>query len=315
MSGTGKPAVLLTEPRAVDMLAPLADEFIIVRLDDEAAVMRERERIRAIMFAGHNHVPVELMDRLPNLTLMVSPSAGIEGVDLEAARARGITVTSGGDTHSGDVASYAVGLTMAARHQILRNDQHVRSGAWHAGWPGFRRSLRADRVGIVGLGPIGHSVAEGLNALCREIGWWGPNPKDVPWRRHESLHALAQWCDILVLCARSGADTAKLIDARVIDAIGPDGLFVNIARGFMVDEDALIDALQSGRLGGAGLDVFMNEPTDPARWTDVPNLVLSPHVGGMTHEARNALNELVHFNLRTLLTGERPRQIVVEGKG
>jgi len=311
---TEKPAILLTEPRAAGMLASLADEFVIVQLEDEAALARERDRIRAIMFAGHNQVPVSLMDSLPNLSLMVSPSAGIEGVDLEAARARSITVTSGGDTHSADVASYAVGLTVAARHQIVLNDAHVRSGAWQAGWPPLRRSLGTDRVGIVGLGPIGRGVAEGLGALCREIGWWGPHPKDAPWLRHDSIAALARWCDILILCARSGADTAKLIDAPIIEAIGPDGLFVNIARGFMVDEDSLIDALKAGRLGGAALDVFVDEPADPARWADVPNVVLSPHVGGMTNESRDALNELVRFNLRTLITGERPRKIVVEGR-
>lgn len=296
------------------LMQAIAEDIDAIALTDEAAIASERDRIRGLLFAGHNRISAELMDSLPNLEIMVAPSAGFEGVDLDAARARGITVTSGGDVGSRDVAHFAIALTLALRHHIVPSHDFVTSGAWLKGWPAARRSFRVDRVGVVGLGPIGQAVANGIAPLCGEVGWWGPRPKQLPWKRHENLMALAEWSDVLILCARSGADTAGMIDAAVLDAIGPKGSFVNIARGFMVDEDSLIDALKAGRLGGAALDVFVDEPADPARWADVPNVVLSPHVGGMTNESRDALNELVCFNLRTLLTGERPRKIVVEGR-
>ena len=295
------------------LMQAIAEDIDAIALTDEAAIASERDRIRGLLFAGHNRISAELMDSLPNLEIMVAPSAGFEGVDLDAARARGITVTSGGDVGSRDVAHFAIALTLALRHHIVPSHDFVTSGAWLKGWPAARRSFRVDRVGVVGLGPIGQAVANGIAPLCGEVGWWGPRPKQLPWKRHENLMALAEWSDVLILCARSGADTAGMIDAAVLDAIGPKGSFVNIARGFMVDEDALIDALRAGRLGSAGLDVMVEEPARPDRWADVPNVLLAPHMAGVTTENQIGVVQLAISNLRTLLSGETPRFMIVDG--
>ncbi|NDC57861.1 MAG: hypothetical protein EBZ50_03330 [Alphaproteobacteria bacterium] len=165
--------------------------------------------------------------------------------------------------------------------------------------------LRGRKLGIVGLGAIGAAFATRAAALGLDVRWTGPRPKpDAPYPFEPDLAALAAWADVLAVCAPGGAATDKLIDAGVIAALGPDGMLINVARGSLVDEDALIDALKAGRLGSAGLDVFATEPTPPARWADVPNVTLTPHLGGATREAIMESAQLVLENLRRFFAGD-----------
>ena len=160
------------------------------------------------------------------------------------------------------------------------------------------------RLGIVGMGAIGIAIAERAEAMKMRIGWWGPRDKPgLAWPRTESLAALARESDILAVAARADETNRGMINAAILDALGPDGLLVNVARGQLVDEVALVAALKAGRLGGAALDVFDPEPTDPARWADVPNVVLTPHTGGATQEAVARMLGMLRANLAAHFEG------------
>lgn len=302
-----KPGLLLFYPYMVHMAGEAAARFELVKMweeaDCDAALAEKGPSIVAILTTGQDHpLDAALFARLPALKLIVAVGSGYAGVDVAAARARGITVANAGDTHSGDVADHAIGLALGLIQQLFPGDAYVRSGAWaEKGYPSHRRSLGATRIGILGMGLIGRAIAERLTPFGCEIGWWGPNPKPVPWQRHESPLALAQWCNTLIVAARG--DLIGLVDREMIDAIGADGHVVNISRGGVIDEDALIAALKEGRLAGAGLDVFREEPTPAARWRDVPNVILSAHMAGQTVEAMARLREAAARNLLTALDG------------
>ncbi|MGP1666464.1 MAG: NAD(P)-dependent oxidoreductase, partial [Rhodanobacter sp.] len=205
-------------------------------------------------------------------------------------------------THSGDVADHALLLTLASIHRLPELQAWVDDGRWAAdGAPELRHSMSSQRFGIVGLGHIGTAIAKRLALFGGEIAWWGPHDKPAPWQCRESLIALAQWCTVLIVAVRG--DAKGLIDADTIAAVGPQGLIVNITRGPVIDEDALIAALQDGRLGRAALDVFESEPTPSKRWRDVPNTILTPHVAGNSHESMARLRDAAISNLQSVLDG------------
>jgi hydroxypyruvate reductase len=300
----GKPGLLLFTSNMDRMCEPIAERFDVLRLwsEGDAAIRERGADVVAVLTSGKDRIEAALMDRLPKLRLIVAVGAGYEGVDVSAAKRRGITVANAGDTHSGDVADHAVALTLAVIQQVLPNDAWVRSGTWETkGYPPVRRALSAERFGILGLGRIGRAIANRLAPFGAEIGWWGPTDRPAAWPRHESALALAAWCTTLIVAARG--DAIALVDRHVIDAIGYDGYIINVARGQVIDEDALIAALRGGRLGGAGLDVFWEEPAPPGRWANVPNVVLSPHVAGVTVEAMARLRDTAVRNLKTALEG------------
>jgi lactate dehydrogenase-like 2-hydroxyacid dehydrogenase len=302
----GKPGLLLFTSNTDRMCEPIAERFDVLRLwketEPDAAIRERGGNVVAILTTGQDRIDAALMDRLPKLRLIVAVGAGYEGVEVSAAKRRAITVANAGDTHSGDVADHAVALSLAVIQRIVPNDTWVRSGTWETkGYPPIRRALSAERFGILGLGRIGRAIANRLVPFGGEIGWWGPTDRPASWPRHESALALATWCTTLIVAVRG--DAVALVDRGVIDAVGHDGCIINIARGQVIDEDALIAALRGGRLGGAGLDVFRAEPTPPGRWADTPNVVLSPHVGGVTTEAMARLRDTAVRNLRTALEG------------
>lgn len=299
-----KPALLLWSESGERMIGDaLADRFEFIRLweaDDSDAVIDARgEEVIATLTTRFD---ASLLDRLPNLRLVAAPGAGYEGIDVDALRARGVTVTNAGDTHSGDVADHAVALTLASIHRLPVMDARVREGGWSANEaPERRRAMSGQRFGIVGLGNIGAAIAERLAPFGGEIAWWSPRDKSAPWPRRESLADLAEWCSVLIVATRG--DAVGLIGAETISAVGPKGLIVNIARGAVIDEDALIAALKDGRLGHAALDVFAEEPTPPDRWRDTPNVILTPHVAGVAHEAMAGLRAAAIRNLTSALDG------------
>lgn len=305
-----KPGLLLWTKGADQLLdAALANRFELIRLweahDPEALIDARGGEVIATLTT---RLDAATLARLPNLRVIAVPGAGYEDIDVAAARARGITVANAGSTHSGDVADHAMALVLASVHQLPEMQRWVRGGHWlHSGrWSGGGRSgprhaMSAQRVGIVGLGNIGTAIAERLVPFGCAIAWWAPRHKDAAWPRHESLMDLAQWCTTLIVSARG--DVTGLIDAQTIAAVGPDGLIVNISRGALIDEDAMIKALKGGGLGHAALDVFADEPAAPERWRNVPNVILTPHVGGVSSEAMLHLRDAASRNLASALDG------------
>lgn len=290
-----KPIVFApTEELAQLVAADAGDAFTMVGpWSDRAGELHEEiaGRVRVALSSGMDGFDAEQIARLPALQEIVVFGAGQSGIDLRETERRGIRINAAGATHAGDVAEQGVAMILALRRRLVMADDWVRSGRWtrDGRLPSTRR-LAGSRVGIVGLGHIGRACAERLEALGCDVSWWGPNPKaDARWPRAASLLDLAYASQILVIAAFAHDSTRRLIGPAEIDAVGPDGLLVNLSRGFVVDEDALINALESGRLGQAALDVFDVEPTPPARWQDVPNILLSPHSAGDTVESLLAL--------------------------
>lgn len=268
-----------------------------------AFLAAEGQTIRAIVHAGEFKLDQGFLSEMPRLGLIACVSVGYDGVDVPWCSARGIAVTNGAGLNADDVADHAVGLLIAAWRGLVEGDRRLRAGHWtHADRMRPRHSLRGKTAGIVGLGHIGEAVAKRLNAFGMPILWWGPNPKESRWTRSQSLLQLARDSDALMVCTRG--DATGLITAEVIEAVGARGCIVNISRGSVIDEDALIAALKEGRLGMAGLDVFAEEPTPPERWADVPNTVLTPHTAGGTLESIPQMVGMTIENLRRFFHGE-----------
>lgn len=275
----------------------------LVRVNDELEPER-RERVKVLVTGGPTHLPTERVDSFPGVTTIVSIAAGHDGIDLDHARSRGIAVASAIGVNAPDVADLAVGSLIALVRGIVSGDRLVREGGWYPRRVVPTRSVGNLKVGVVGLGTIGEEIARRMVAFGCSIAWHGPRDKDVPWPRVADLCELAAACDVLFVAAPLSDATQHMVGAAVIDALGPRGYLVNVGRGPLIDEDALIAALREGRLGGAALDVFVDEPTPPERWRDVPNTVLTPHFGGVTHEAMRGVLTRAGENARSALAGE-----------
>lgn len=298
-----RPAVLIMQR----MLAPLSPfletQFDVYRLWEGPPVEAAND-IRAIVTAGEEPLDKPLIEKLPNLELVACFTAGYDGLDVDWCRARGLKLSHSPNVNHEDVADLAMGLVLAARREMVAGHLKVLSGTWSLDQRNITASLQGQKVGIVGLGAIGAAVAKRAEAFNLEVSWWGPRAKDAPWPRAETLLQLAKETDILVVACRADETNRGLIDDRIIRAIGPHGILVNVSRGSLVDEDALIAALHSGAIGGAALDVYATEPTPPERWIDVPNLVLSPHAGGATTHGVQAMLVLTLQNLAAHFAGQ-----------
>ena len=299
-----KPALLIMQPHLAFLGPVLEADFTVWRFW-EGPPLEATETIEALVVAGEFPVDKHLAESLPQLGMIACFTSGFDGVDLVWARERGLKVTHSPGANSEDVADHAMGLILAAWRRIAEGDRLLRAGGWKPQEKMITPSLRGRRLGIVGLGGIGVALAERAAAFGVEISWWGPRRKpDAPWSRAETLLELARASDILVVACRVTEETRGLVTREVIEAVGPDGLLVNVSRGQVVDEDALIAALKDGRLGMAALDVFAEEPTPPERWKDVPNTVLTPHTAGATHAAVPRMIALTRENLRRFFAGE-----------
>ncbi|WP_336974615.1 NAD(P)-dependent oxidoreductase [Sphingobium aromaticiconvertens] len=299
-----KPVILVVQPLLAGLLPLLRDHYDAIAWWEEGSATRLDE-VEALVAAGEFRLEPAWLETMPRLKLIACFTVGYDGVDVGWARSHGIAVAHAQDANGEDVADLAIGLIIAHRRGIVEGDHMVRSGGWQPGPKRMTRSLGGARLGIVGLGGIGMGIARRAEAMRMQVGWWGPRPKpDAPWPRAESLIELARESDILVAAPRAFAGNVGIIDARVMAALGPDGLLVNVSRGQVVDEDALIAALRSGALGGAALDVFWEEPTTPARWVDVPQTVLAPHGGGATDAAVARMTQMLFANLSAHFAGE-----------
>lgn len=261
--------------------------------------------IRAVLTTGTVGVTPALVESLPALEIVSVHGVGVDAVPLALLAEKGIHVTNTPDVLTDDVADFAVTLLLSAVRRLPQLDRYVRAGQWPAKGPLTQaRSLTGKVAGIVGFGRIGQAVAQRLRGFGMQIRYFQRSAGPQPELRSESLLALARESDMLVLCMPGGVDTQRMIGVEVIEALGPEGTLVNIARGSVIDEAALVAALQDGRLGAAGLDVFEHEPQVPSALFALDNVVLTPHVGSFTVEARRAMGNLAVANLLAHFKGE-----------
>jgi D-3-phosphoglycerate dehydrogenase / 2-oxoglutarate reductase len=303
-----RPDVLL----AID-LAPFALERLSVHFTVHQAVTPEAradvaaragDRIRAIVTNGTTLIPAALIDALPKLGVICAQGVGFEGVDLAAARARGIVVTHGTGTNADCVADHALALFLAVLRDIPRFDAAVRAGRWREGGTA-RPSACGKRAAILGLGGIGRRIARRCAGFDMAVRYHNRRPvQDVPWDYAPGLEDLCAWADVLFVALPGGAETRHCVGRAALDALGPAGFLVNVGRGSVVDTDALIEALGTGRLAGAALDVIEGEPEVPAALRAMTNVVLSPHIAGRSPETMEATIGQVVGNLTAFLAGE-----------
>jgi lactate dehydrogenase-like 2-hydroxyacid dehydrogenase len=293
---------------SVPMLAMLEPAFRAGGLSTARAwelTEDERPHVRAIVHAGEFNLTPEYLSSLPALGLIACVSVGYDGVDVPWCRARGIEVTHAEGLNAEDVADHAISLMLAGWRNLPALDRTVREGRWrHEERLSPQPSLGGRTLGVVGLGHIGAAVARRAQAFRLNVKWWGPRDKAAPWPRAPSILDLARESDILVVACRAEPANRGLISAEVIEAVGPKGMIVNVARGSLIDEDALAAALRDGRLWRAGLDVFAQEPTPAERWAGIPGVVLSPHTGGSSTEAIPLMVAQAVENVRRFLAGE-----------
>ncbi|MBV9825293.1 MAG: 2-hydroxyacid dehydrogenase [Alphaproteobacteria bacterium] len=273
---------------------------------DRAAFFRDvADRVRGIAVYALHGCPGDIIEALPRLEIIACMGIGVDRIDLACAAARGVRVTNTPDVVTDDTADTALSLMLAVERRIVEADRFVRRGDWRNGDMPFGRAIRGRKVGILGLGRIGRAIATRVAAFGAEIAYQGPRQKpDAPYRYFADPAALAEWSEILVVACPGGEATRNLVNRGVIEALGPQGTLINIARGSIVDEPALVAALQLGALGAAGLDVFANEPNVPEALLGMDNVVLSPHVGSATHDTRRAMGDLVVENLLAHFAGK-----------
>jgi lactate dehydrogenase-like 2-hydroxyacid dehydrogenase len=270
--------------------------------------------VRGIARGAGARIDRALLDRLPNLEIVASLGVGYDGIDLEAAAERHIIVTNTPDVLTEEVADTALGLLLMTVRELSAAERHLRAGKWATEGPyPLTGSLRDRTVGIVGLGRIGLAIARRLDAMRVPVVYHSRNARpDVPYPYYASLEAMATAVDVLLTIVPGTAATKDLIGAEVLEALGPDGIFINVGRGSIVDEPALIAALRDRSIRAAGLDVFAHEPHVPPELVALPNAVLLPHVGSASVYTREAMGQLVVDNLRSWFHDGRPLTPVAE---
>lgn len=311
MSDTGakKPPVLVVWPNRPKAMAELDAAYRLVNLwqavDPEAMIDSEGAEIRAIVSTGERGVSAALIDRLPRLEIVACFGVGYDGIDVGACKARGIRVTNTPDVLSRDVADMGLGLILMTLRRMAEADRFVRRGDWRHGSHPLGTCLAGKKLGIVGLGRIGLELAKRARAVDMTPAYHNRSQRtDVDLPYFATPVDLARWADVLVLACPGGAATRHLANAEVLDALGPEGWLINIARGSVVDEAALVDALEMGRIKGAGLDVFADEPRVPEALLAMENVVLQPHNASATEETRDAMAGLVVANLAAHFAGK-----------
>ena len=302
-------AVLQVGPLMPTVQESIRRDYRAVRLPDagperEGFLQEHAASFEIAVTSGKFGVGTELMRALPNLRAVINFGVGYDTTDIAQAAERGITVSNTPDVLNDCVADTAVALYLDVLRKTSAADRYVRRGDWLS-QGNFPLATKASgrRVGILGLGRIGRVIARRLEGFDCDISYHSRNPvADVAYRYAASPVELAAGCDVLIVAAAGGPGSARLVDADVIEALGPDGYLVNIARGSVVDEEALVAALLAGRLAGAGLDVFVEEPKVPEDLLGLDNVVLLPHLGSGTHETRADMAELTLANLRSYIT-------------
>jgi lactate dehydrogenase-like 2-hydroxyacid dehydrogenase len=265
-----------------------------------------KARIMALATEANRGASRDLVASLPNLEIISCFGVGVDRIDLAAARQRAIPVTNTPGVMADECADLAIGMMLASARQIVYADLYVRSGEWLKAPIRLGHSVGGKTVGVVGLGAIGRAIADRAQAFRTKVLWHGPRPKpDAPYEYIPDLTELARRSDFLMVACKGGEETQGLVCAAVLDALGPKGTLINIARGSVVDEPAMIERLRDGRLGFAALDVFQNSPRIAPALLELPNVLLQPHHGSATVETRTAIGQLMIDNLTAHFAGRK----------
>jgi hydroxypyruvate reductase len=264
--------------------------------------------IRAMITAGGTALPGRMMDMMPKLGAIVCYGTGYDGVDLAAAATRNIAVGHSPGANASAVADIALTLLLAATRRLLVADNYVRSGDWGAAKPSPmmrpQPGMTGRKIGIYGMGEIGRKIAARAAAFEAEVGYFSRSRHEVPYQYFPTLESLANWCSVLIIAVRAGPETRHAVNTDILKRLGEDGLVVNIARGSVIDQAALVQALTDKAIAGAGLDVYAKEPHAPDALTAFPNVVLTPHTGGHTLESHRAMQDCVIANLTAFFAGK-----------
>jgi hydroxypyruvate reductase len=305
-----KKDLLVAGPMHAATLKVLDDTYTTHKLwlapDRDAFLASLAERIDAVATSGRHGMDDATMAKLPKLRMISHFGVGVDSIDVDAVKRRGIALTNTPDVLTDDVADIAMGLLLATVRKIAAGDRYVREGKWlKSGAMPLTDSIQGKMLGIVGLGRIGRAIAKRAEAFNMKIAYQGPRRKtDVPWPYFEDPVALARACDFLVAACPGGEETRGIVSRAVLEALGPEGVVVNISRGSVIDEPAMVELLKNGKLGGAGLDVFDREPEVPEALFAMDNVVLQPHVGSATQPTRRAMGQLVIDNLALYFAGK-----------
>jgi lactate dehydrogenase-like 2-hydroxyacid dehydrogenase len=303
-----KPDILITAKGHAGTQATLEQEFVCHKLHeakDLAAFLKDiSARVRAVASFGPTPVDGALMDALPKLEIVSNFGVGVDQIDLDAAKKRNVIVTNTPDVLNECVADTAIALVLCTLKKLPQSDAYTRAGKWlQAPFP-LTTSMGGKTLGILGLGRIGDAIAKRAIACGMKIRYHNRRKKDVAFPYDPDAVTLAKNSDVLMIVTPGGAETQNLVSTKVLDAVGPKGYVINIARGSVVDEPVLLRYLQENRIAGAGLDVFADEPRVPPEFFKLDNVVLFPHVGSATVETRKAMGDLQIDNLRRHFAGQ-----------
>lgn len=304
-----KPEILQIAPMSPAMEAAFAEAYIVHRYwdaPDRAALLAEAgPRIRAVATDGHFGIAPDIMAALPRLEMVASYGVGYDNIDTAACKARGVRASNTPDVLNDAVAELALALMLGLCRRIPQTDAYVRDGKWLKGNFGLTGELTGAHAGILGLGRIGKEIARRLQVMKMRVSYHGRHEQPFePYTYYADLETMARDVDWLVVIAPGSAATRGIVSRRVLEALGPEGALVNVARGSLVDETAMVELLAGGGLGGAALDVFVDEPRVPEAMLAMPNVVLSPHQGSATRKTRAAMGDLVVRNLAAYFAGD-----------
>jgi len=300
--------IIITAPLPPFLHDPLKADYrchdYVAAADRPAFLAQVGGIVRGLVQGGGTATPTALLDALPKLEIISVFGVGYDGVPVDYCRARGLKVTNTPDVLTDDVADVAVGLIMMTGRGFVRLSRFAQAGGWLKQGPELTTKLGGRTVGILGLGRIGKAIALRVTAMGMQVAYTGRQPQDVPYRFIADLESLAAAAEFLVVACPGGVATKNIVNAEVLAALGKKGTIVNIARGSIIDEHALVKALADGTIKAAGLDVFADEPNIPPALLAMDNVVLLPHVGSATHETRKAMGDLCKANLDAWFAGK-----------
>ncbi len=311
-----QPDIVVTAPLPPFLYDPLKHSYrchdYYQAADKAALLAAEGGKIRGLVQGGGTITPIELLDRLPKLEIISVFGVGYDGIPVAYCKKRGLKVTNTPDVLTDDVADVALGLILMTGRGFVRLNRFVHAGEWEKRGPELTVKLAGRKVGILGLGRIGKAIAQRVVAMGMKVAYTGRKPQDVPYEYIPDLKTLAAAVDFLVVACPGGDATRNIVNAEVLAALGKKGTLINIARGSIVDEPALVAALKAGTIKGAGLDVFANEPHIPAALISMDNVVLLPHVGSATRETRQAMGDLCRANLDAWFADKKVLTLIPE---
>ncbi|MBK9082148.1 MAG: 2-hydroxyacid dehydrogenase [Rhizobiales bacterium] len=302
-------------PMIAEQLARVGTLHKLWEAPDRAAALADLGPRVTAMAVGGGHQPIDaaFLGRFPNLKIVSSFGVGYDHVDAAWAGAHGILVTNTPDVLNEEVADTALGLLLGTVRRLPQAERYLRAGKWLEGAFPLSDSLREKTIGILGLGRIGKAIARRCEAFGLKVVYHGRNAQeDAPYLFYPTLVGMARAVDILLVITPGGAGTANMVNREVLEALGPRGVLINVARGSVVDEPALIEALKAGVIAAAGLDVFADEPRVPQALIDMDNVVLLPHVGSASHHTRRGMAQLVVDNIKSFVAGKGPLTPVAE---